>query len=275
MPKASPRRSTSATTWSATSLLAKISDTLDQYVRGNGGMRRDRRSSLVTVAAFGRARLRQLPAGARPHQRRPRPQMVDTIDEWIVQRTGIRERHIAAPGEMTSDLGLKAAQAALADAGLEPADDRPDRARDRRRPTTPFRRRAVSIQAGLGIHHGAAFDLQAVCSGFVYALATADGLLRERQLQARAGDRRGDLFAHPRLDRPHHLRAVRRRRRRRRGRGAAAGRRQQGSRRPDLAPALRRALQDQALCRRRPVLDRHGRPPAHGRARGVPARGRR
>lgn len=103
--------------------------------------------------------------------------MVDTSDEWIVQRTGIRERHIAAPGEMTSDIGLKAAQAALADAGREPADidlillatSTPD---------NTFPASAVSVQAGLGITHGAAFDLQAVCSGFVYAMATADALLK-------------------------------------------------------------------------------------------------
>ena len=103
--------------------------------------------------------------------------MVDTSDEWIVQRTGIRERHIAADGEFTSDLAIKAAQAALADAGLEPqsidlivvATSTPD---------NTFPASAVSVQAGLGITHGAAFDLQAVCSGFVYGLATVDGLLR-------------------------------------------------------------------------------------------------
>ncbi len=102
---------------------------------------------------------------------------VDTSDEWIVQRTGIRERHIAAPGELTSDMGLKAAQAALAAAGVEAqaidlivlATATPD---------NTFPASAVSIQAGLGITHGAAFDLQAVCSGFVYGLAVADGLLR-------------------------------------------------------------------------------------------------
>jgi 3-oxoacyl-[acyl-carrier-protein] synthase-3 len=102
---------------------------------------------------------------------------VDTSDAWIVQRTGIHERRIAAPGELTSDMGIKAAQAALAAAGLEPqaidlillATATPD---------NTFPASAVSIQAGLGITHGAAFDLQAVCSGFVYGLAVADGLLR-------------------------------------------------------------------------------------------------
>ena len=102
---------------------------------------------------------------------------VATSDEWIVQRTGIRERHIAAPGEVTSDMGLKAAQAALAHAGLEPA------AIDlivlgTATPDNTFPASAVAIQAGLGITHGAAFDLQAVCSGFVYSLTVADSLLR-------------------------------------------------------------------------------------------------
>jgi 3-oxoacyl-[acyl-carrier-protein] synthase-3 len=102
---------------------------------------------------------------------------VDTSDEWITQRTGIRERRIAAPGELTSDLALAAAREALAAAALDPqsidlivlATSTPDQT---------FPAAAVSVQAGLGITHGAAFDLQAVCSGFVYGLATADGLLR-------------------------------------------------------------------------------------------------
>jgi 3-oxoacyl-[acyl-carrier-protein] synthase-3 len=102
---------------------------------------------------------------------------VDTSDEWIVQRTGIRERHVAAEGEFTSHLGIKAAQAALADAGLSPQDidlivcatSTPD---------NTFPATAVSIQSGLGITTGFAFDLQAVCSGFVYGLGTVDGLLR-------------------------------------------------------------------------------------------------
>ena len=103
--------------------------------------------------------------------------MVDTSDEWIVQRTGIRERHIAADGEVTSDLGIKAAQAALANAGVDAqsidlivvATSTPD---------NTFPASAVTVQAGLGITGGAAFDLQAVCSGFVFGLATVDGLLR-------------------------------------------------------------------------------------------------
>jgi len=103
--------------------------------------------------------------------------MVDTSDEWIVQRTGIHERYIAADGELTSDLALHAARAALADAGTDAqsidlivlATSTPD---------NTFPATAVSVQAGLGITHGAAFDVQAVCTGFVFALATADGLLK-------------------------------------------------------------------------------------------------
>jgi 3-oxoacyl-[acyl-carrier-protein] synthase-3 len=102
---------------------------------------------------------------------------VDTSDEWIVQRTGIHERRIAAPGEVTSQLATQAARAALAHAHVDAqsvdlivlATSTPD---------NTFPASAVSVQAELGITHGAAFDLQAVCSGFVYALATADGLLR-------------------------------------------------------------------------------------------------
>jgi 3-oxoacyl-[acyl-carrier-protein] synthase-3 len=103
--------------------------------------------------------------------------MVDTSDEWIVQRTGIRERHIAADGETTSDLGIAAASAALAAAGLV-AQDIDLVIVGTSTPDNTFPASAVAVQAGLGIHHGAAFDLQAVCSGFVYAMATADGLLK-------------------------------------------------------------------------------------------------
>ena len=103
--------------------------------------------------------------------------MVDTSDDWIVQRTGIKERHIAADGEFTSHLGLKAAQAALANAGIDAqsidlivlATSTPD---------NTFPATAVAIQNGLGINHGAAFDLQAVCSGFIFALAAADNFLK-------------------------------------------------------------------------------------------------
>ncbi len=102
---------------------------------------------------------------------------VDTSDEWIVERTGIRERRIAGEGETTSVLATKAAQAAIADAGLVP-DDIDLIVLATATPDYTFPSTATQVQAALGIRHGAAFDLQAVCSGFVYALATADNFLR-------------------------------------------------------------------------------------------------
>jgi 3-oxoacyl-[acyl-carrier-protein] synthase III len=101
---------------------------------------------------------------------------VDTSDEWIVERTGIRERHIAAKDEKTSDLACAASLAALKDAGLEAKDiDLVIVAT-----TTPdltFPATAARVQAAIGAGPGIAFDLQAVCSGFVFALATADNFL--------------------------------------------------------------------------------------------------
>jgi 3-oxoacyl-[acyl-carrier-protein] synthase-3 len=102
---------------------------------------------------------------------------VETTDEWIVQRTGIRERHIAAPGELTSDLALHAARAALANARVE-ADSIDLIVLATSTPDQTFPATAVSVQAGLGITRGAAFDLQAVCSGFVYALSVVDAMLK-------------------------------------------------------------------------------------------------
>jgi len=106
--------------------------------------------------------------------------IVDTSDEWIVERTGIRARHIAADDELTSDLGTAAAKQALIRSGIDPleidliicATATPDRT---------FPATAVKIQAALGVSKGAAFDVQAVCSGFVYALTLADSLLKSGQ----------------------------------------------------------------------------------------------
>lgn len=105
---------------------------------------------------------------------------VDTSDEWIKARTGIAQRHVAATGERTSDLAVEAATRALADAGVEGADldlivlatATPDHT---------FPSTATTVQAALGMHGGAAFDVQAVCSGFIYALATADNFIRAGQ----------------------------------------------------------------------------------------------
>jgi 3-oxoacyl-[acyl-carrier-protein] synthase III len=105
---------------------------------------------------------------------------VDTSDEWIKSRSGIERRHFAAEGEMTSDLATHAAKAALADAGLDAsavdaiivATSTPD---------LTFPSVASMVQAKLGMTRGFAFDVQAVCAGFVYALANADALIRSEQ----------------------------------------------------------------------------------------------
>lgn len=102
---------------------------------------------------------------------------VETSHEWIVQRTGIEQRHIADDSETTSVLGIKAAEAALADAGLK-AEDIDLIVCATSTPDHTFPSTATMIQNGLGITHGAAFDLQAVCTGFVYAVATADKFLQ-------------------------------------------------------------------------------------------------
>ncbi len=101
---------------------------------------------------------------------------VDTSDEWIVQRTGIRQRHVAADDEPTSALALKAAQAALADSGMD-ASEIDLIILATATPDHTFPATATQVQAALGIVQGVAFDVQAVCSGFVFALATADKFL--------------------------------------------------------------------------------------------------
>ena len=98
---------------------------------------------------------------------------VETSDEWIVQRTGIRQRHIADETETTASLGEAAARAALADAGLTP-DDIELIVLATSTPNNTFPATAVEIQNRLGMRHGFAFDIQAVCSGFVYAVSVAD-----------------------------------------------------------------------------------------------------
>ena len=105
---------------------------------------------------------------------------VDTSDEWIQARTGIKQRHIAGPEEKTSDLAIKAAESALADAGLQ-GDDIDLIVLATATPDHTFPSTATTVQAALGMMGGAAFDVQAVCSGFIYALATADNFIRAGQ----------------------------------------------------------------------------------------------
>ena len=107
-------------------------------------------------------------------------QSVDTSDAWITERSGIRQRHIAAKDEKTSDLAIAAARQALVRSGIDPVDvdlvicatATPDRT---------FPATAVRVQSALGITKGAAFDVQAVCSGFVYAMSIADNFLKAGQ----------------------------------------------------------------------------------------------
>ena len=198
---------------------------------------------------------------------------IDTSDEWIVQRTGIRQRHIAADGEFTSHLAINAARAALDHAGIDAqsidlivlATSTPD---------NTFPATAVAVQNGLGINHGAAFDLQAVCSGFVFALATADNFLRSGAYK-RALVIGAETFSRI-LDWNDRGTCVLF------GDGAGAvvleAQEQPGNafrpRRADDASALRRPAQVEAVCRWRSVLDPDRRPSPDGRPRGVQARGR-
>ncbi|HEV2302810.1 MAG TPA: beta-ketoacyl-ACP synthase III [Stellaceae bacterium] len=102
---------------------------------------------------------------------------LDTSDEWIRQRTGITERRIAAPGELTSDLAVAAAERALAHAGMS-GNDLDLIVLATATPDNTFPATATRVQARLGMQRGAAFDVQAVCAGFIFALATADNALR-------------------------------------------------------------------------------------------------
>jgi len=105
---------------------------------------------------------------------------LETSDEWITQRTGIKQRHIAAEGETTADLAEHAARAAMQNANVT-ADDLDLIILATSTPDNTFPATAVEVQHRLGMNHGAAFDTQAVCSGFVFALTTADQYIRTEQ----------------------------------------------------------------------------------------------
>ncbi len=106
--------------------------------------------------------------------------IVDTSDEWIIERTGIRHRHIAADGELTSDLAVAASRRALANAGVT-ADDVDLIVLATSTPDQTFPATATAVQAQLGIAGIPAFDVQAVCTGFIYAIAVADNFVRAGQ----------------------------------------------------------------------------------------------
>ncbi len=160
-----------------------------------------------------------LPAQHR-HQRRARARASTRATNGCARGPGSAQRHIAADDEQTSDLALAASLKALGGCANRARRRRPDRRRD------DDARHDISVDgvhpAGEARHHGgAAFDVQAVCSGFVYALAAGRPHGQERRGAQCPGRGRGDLFAHPRLERPWDLRALRRRR----GRGRSRSRR--------------------------------------------------
>jgi 3-oxoacyl-[acyl-carrier-protein] synthase-3 len=162
-------------------------------------------------------------------------QMIETTADWIVERTGVEERHVAAPGETTCDLAEQASRRALEAAGIEPRDidlivlgtTTPDHV---------FPSVATQLQHRLGCHGGPAFDVQAVCTGFVYAMDIARRFIAPARA-AGAGGRGGYLHPHHRLAGSRYLHPVRRRRRRG---GAGSGGRTGYHRQP---AARRRPLQ--------------------------------
>jgi 3-oxoacyl-[acyl-carrier-protein] synthase-3 len=105
---------------------------------------------------------------------------VDTTDEWIVERTGIRQRHIAEDGQLTSDLAIAAAHRAIEHAGID-ADEIDLVIVATTTPDQTFPSTATKVQANLGMSNGAAFDIQAVCSGFLFGISTADAFIRSGQ----------------------------------------------------------------------------------------------
>ncbi len=168
--------------------------------------------------------------------------MVDTSDEWIVSRTGHRasatsRRRASSPRTSPSERpGLRSTRR------VARPDDIDLIVLATATPDNTFPSTAVPVQHRLGITKGAAFDVAAVCSGFVYAMTTADALIAQGLAKPRAGDRRGDVLAHPRLGGPHHLRPLRRRGRRRGagGQRTATAQRAGAARHHRRLPALRR-----------------------------------
>src|SRR5271155_1792964 len=185
-PRASPARSRSATTWFARNCsekFAKWSGNPTKPVRPPPRQqRREFAAPLGTPPFMTDLKLRSVVRGVGAYlpkrilSNAELAERVNTSDEWIEQRTGIRQRHIAAEGQTTSHLGTRAAEMALAHAGLTAADiDLVIVATST--PDYTFPAVATQIQANLHMDQGVAFDLQAVCTGFVFAVATADKFL--------------------------------------------------------------------------------------------------
>ena len=139
--------------------------------------------------------------------------LVETSDEWILQRTGIRERHIVDPGVGTSDLAKEAALEAIRRAGLTP-DDIDLIIVGTVTPDMLFPSTACLLQHKIGATHAWGFDVSAACSAFAYSLTVGSQLIAAGSVEVRAHRRRRRDVEHHRLHRPHDLRAVRRRRRR-------------------------------------------------------------
>jgi hypothetical protein len=169
---------------------------------------------------FAHHRHRQLPAAEPPDNRASAASSPRTAskpsDQWIVERTGIRARHFAAPDVTPATSPSRPPQRCSMRQGRTPAIDLIIVATST--PDMVFPSAACIVQQKLGVHGCPAFDVQAVCSGFVYALTVADSMIHTGRHVASARDRGRSLFPHPRLQGPHHLRALRRRRRRRRAR---------------------------------------------------------
>ena len=134
--------------------------------------------------------------------------MVDTTDEWITTRTGIKERRIAAAGENTSDMATAAARRAMEMAGVN-ADEIELIIVATVTPDTIFPSTACYVQKNLGAVNAVAFDISAACSGFLYAHADQPALHQHRQPQDRAHHRGGKTLEHRQLVRPQHLRPLR------------------------------------------------------------------
>ena len=172
-------------------------------------------ASLPGNALIGRAEIKSLATYVPPRvlTNADLEKLVETSDEWILQRTGIRERHIVEPGVGTSDLAKEAALEAIRRAGLTP-DDIDLIIVGTVTPDMLFPSTACLLQHKIGANHAWGFDVSAACSAFAYSLTVGSQLIAAGSVRVRPHRRRRRDVEHHRLHRPHDLRAVRRRRRR-------------------------------------------------------------